>query len=412
MQTIPNLSVLFWLKHNKKTTEGTPIYCRITVNGQRAEISMQRYINPESWSNGFLVGANKEQKEINQYLFTVRSLIHRHFEKLIEIGNPISAEILKNKVLGIEEKKMTFNDAFDWMIKEFSDKVKLDKRSPNTLKRLNIAKAKWSRFLLEAKKISDIQLERIEPSLAYDYEHFLAITDKLDSNTLMKYLKITKQVLEFAVRKGKLPNNPFKAFRCTYDEPEIDILEMHEINTMWNKAMPDKDMEEIRDVYIFSCFTGYAFSDVMSLTPDHIFHSINNEKFISKERNKTDTNETVMLLDIPLQIIEKYQYHKCRIVKNRLLPQQYNARFNKYLKVIAALCEINKHLTSHTARHTFATTVTLENNVPIEDVSKMLGHKSIRTTQRYAKVSKQKIYSNMVVLREKLQPMTKLKTGS
>lgn len=412
MQTIPTLSVLFWLKHNKKTTEGTPIYCRITVHGQRAEISMQRYVNPENWSNGLLKGANKEQKEINQYLSTVRSLIHRHFEKLVETGNLISAEILKNKVLGVEEKKMTFTDAFDWMIKEFSDKVKLDKRSPNTLKRLNIAKAKFCRFLFETKKVSDIQLERIEPSLAYDYEHFLAVTDKLDSNTLMKYLKITKQVLEFAVRKGKLPSNPFKVFRCTYNEPEIDILEMHEINTMWNKTIPDKDMEEIRDVYIFSCFTGYAFSDVMSLTPDHIFRSINNEKFISKERNKTDTNETVMLLDIPLQIIEKYSNHKCRITKNRLLPQQHNARFNKYLKVIAALCEINKHLTSHTARHTFATTVTLENNVPIEDVSKMLGHKSIRTTQRYAKVSKQKIYSNMVVLRDKLQPMVKIKTGT
>lgn len=344
MQTIPNLSVLFWLKHSKKTTAGTPIYCRITICSQRVEISMQRHVKPESWSNGQLSPTSKENKEINHYLSTIRSLIQRHFEKLIESGNPITAEILKNKVLGISEKKMTFNEAFDWMVKEFSDKVELGKRSPNTLQRLKISHEKWNRFLMAHKNVSDITLDKIEPSFAYDFEHFLTITDKLDSNTLMKYIKITKQALEFAVRKGKLPSNPFKSFRCTYDEPEIDVLEMHEILKIWNTVMPDIDMEQIRDVYIFSCFTGYAFSDVMSLEPGHIFRSINNEKFISKDRNKTDSAETVMLLEIPLQIIEKYQYHKCRIIKNKLLPQQYNARFNKYLKVIAALCGINMEI--------------------------------------------------------------------
>ncbi|MGZ4055286.1 MAG: tyrosine-type recombinase/integrase [Bacteroidia bacterium] len=412
MQTLPNLSVLFWLKQNKKTAAGTPIYCRITIYGQRTEISMQRYVNPDAWLNGQLVGKTKEEKEINHYLSTIRSLTHRHFEKLVELGNPISAEILKNKILGIEEKKMTFNEAFDWMMKEFSEKVEKGKRSQNTLNRLDIAKEKWICFLKENKKVSDIPLDQIQSSFVYDFEHFLSTVHDLQSNTLMKYIKIAKQVLSFAVHKGKLSSNPFNTFKCTYDEPEIDILEMHELITMWQTPMPDKDIEEIRDIYIFSCYTGYAFSDAMSLEEANIFVSINNERWIRKDRTKTDTNETVMLLDIPLEIIAKYKNHKCQLSKGKLLPQQYNSRFNKYIKIIAALCGIKKHLTHHTARHTFATTVTLENNVPIEDVSKMLGHKSIRTTQRYAKVSKRKIYGNMVILRDKLKPVTVLKTGT
>lgn len=191
---------------------------------------------------------------------------------------------------------------------------------------------------------------------------------------------------------------------------------MHEIMDMWHKEMPDSELEEIRDIYIFCVFTGYAYKDSMGLEEDNIFLGINREKFITTDRSKTNQKEMVMLLDIPLQIIEKYKNHKCRLIQNKLLPQHYNSHFNKYLKVITAMCGINKHLTHHTARHTFATTVTLENDVPLETVGKMLGHKSIKSTMRYARVTKKKIHNNMSVLRESLKPiMNELsikKTGS
>lgn len=271
-----------------------------------------------------------------------------------------------------------------------------------THKRLEISRNKFIQFLQEEKKFSDILLEKINISHAHDFEHWLTVKNNLNHNTAMKYIKITKQALEFGVRKRMLEKNPFKDFRCTYEEPKVVVLEQHELDHMWNHEMPQERLQQVRDIYVFSCYTGFAFSDVMDLQPDNIYLSLERERWICKNRNKTDTSENVMLLPIPELIIQKYSNHPCRKIQGRLLPQLSNQRFNGYLKEIASICNINKPLTSHTARFTFATTVTLENDVPIESVSRMLGHNSIRTTQRYAKVTKRKLTNNMQVLRDKL----------
>lgn len=405
MQTVTNLATNFWIKARGKNSKGVPVYCRITINGYRAEIATGKYVNPSDWVRGQLVPKTRENRELNQFLANFQAIVNRHYDKMLELQLPITPDLLKNRILGKTEKKMTFLEAFDWMMREFKQLVDLGKRAHASYDKMDYTREKLVAFMKDQLKVSDIVMEQIKPSFVHDFSHYLAVKHNLSNNSAMKYVKISKQALKFAVSKHKLSVNPFDSYKCTYIDPEIETLEMHEILTMWNTTMPDKELEEYRDIYIFSVFTGYAYMDTMSLSNDNVFIGINSEKFICTDRTKTEQREMVMLLDIPLQIIEKYKNHKCRLIQEKLLPQHNNSRFNKYLKVIAALCGIKKHLTHHTARHTFATTVTLENDVPIETVQKMLGHKTIKSTLKYAKVTKKKIHNNMVVLREKLQPL-------
>jgi integrase len=162
-------------------------------------------------------------------------------------------------------------------------------------------------------------------------------------------------------------------------------------------------LEEVKDAYLFMCFTGYAFKDTESLTPEHVMRYFDGEDWIIKNRHKTWCRENVPLLPIAKEIIDKYKNHSYCIAHNKLLPINTNQKFNGYLKEVADLCGILKELTTHTARHTFATTVTLANGVPIETVSALLGHKSIKTTQIYAKIVAAKVSYDMLALKEKLQ---------
>jgi len=224
----------------------------------------------------------------------------------------------------------------------------------------------------------------------------------ISGNTAMKYIKILKQVIKMSVENGWLASNPLSGFKCTYEEPERDRLTMEELMIIYNKDLDLERLIEVRDIYLFCCFTGFAYLDVHDLTAENIIIGIDGEKWISKNRTKTKSPERVSLLPIALDIIEKYKNNRYCVLHNKLLPVNSNQRFNSYLKELACICGINKHLTTHTARHTFATTVTLENDVPLETVSQMLGHRSIRTTQIYAKITQKKISNNMNELKRKL----------
>lgn len=209
----------------------------------------------------------------------------------------------------------------------------------------------------------------------------------------MKYVKNVKQVLTTATGRW-ISSNPLKDFRCNYAQPKREFLPIHEILKIYRKPLIPR-LDEVRNVFLFCCFTGFAYQDVYSLTPDDIKLGNDGCKWIDTEKIKTGSNEEVPLLPIAEAIIEKYRENKYSQVNNVLLPVNSNYRFNAYLKGIADLCGISKKLTTHIARHTFATVVTLENGVPLETVSKLLGHKNIRTRQIYAQITRKKISEDM-----------------
>lgn len=251
----------------------------------------------------------------------------------------------------------------------------------------------WYRF-----KDVDLPASSIKIKYAKEIYEYMTIVDVCDNNAAMKHIKLIKQVYDRAVENGYQLINPLHKFKCTYIEPEPAALEMEDILKLINTDFGEP-LNEKRDAFIFSCFTGYAYEEVRRFTYDDIYTGLDGKKWLRIARTKTVNTggftERVPLLPIAVDIIERYNNHPCRLVSNKLLPIASNQAYNSDLKIIARTCGIALDLTTHDARHTFATTITLENDVPLSTVSKMLGHKSIRTTERYAKVTKRKISKNM-----------------
>jgi len=398
-----SFSILFWLNKSRSKNEQSVIYLRIRIGNKRAELSTYQHVSPGQWNQAgqCVKGTSEQAQTINRQLAILKGSFHRHYSLLIASGKSFTLEDVKNAYLGKVEHTRTLAEAFDFHNRRFADKVRSGKTSGRTLKRLEITKDKVTAFLRFYFKVSDMPLNEIKHAFAADFEHYLTTEQHIGSNTAMKYLKILKQVLKMAVDQGWLPVNPIGGFKCTYEDPQRERLTMEEIMALHNKELIPR-LAEVRDIYLFCCFTGYAYMDVLTLTPANIVTGIDGEKWLAKNRTKTDTPEHIPLLPIAAEIIDRYKDNLYCKHYGCLLPVNSNQRYNAYLQEIAAICDIKKHLTTHTARHTFATTVTLENDVPIETVSQLLGHKSIRTTQIYAKITQHKISNNMRVLRNRL----------
>ena len=208
--------------------------------------------------------------------------------------------------------------------------------------------------------------------------------------------------MTIAANNGWVLHNPFLAFKCTTRKVERTELEDNELMRLAKKKFKVKRLEEVRDCFLFSCYTGYAFVDAKKLTPQHIMTRNKGELWVVTSRTKTEITANVPLLPQAIRILEKYKDDPSCIAANRLLPMKSNQKMNAYLKEIADLCDIEKNLTTHMARHTFATTITIENDVPIETLSKMLGHTKISTTQLYGRVKEKKIGRDMSKLKKKL----------
>jgi site-specific recombinase XerD len=398
-----SFSLLCWLNKRRCKNDKPAIYLRLSIGNKRVELSTYEYVNPGQWNQAgqCVKGNSEEARSTNRQLATLKGDLHRQYSLLVASGKPFTAGDLKNVYLGKVEHTRTLLEAFDFHNRRFAEKVRSGKKSGRTLKRYEITQEKVVAFLKSYCKASDKPLSDLNFSFAADFEHYLTTVQHIGSNTAMKYVKILKQILKMAVDQGWISANPLGGFKCSYEDPQRQRLTMEEIMILYNKDLITR-LAEVRDIYLFCCFTGYAYIDVLHLTPANIVTGIDGDKWIAKSRTKTDIPEHIPLLPIAAEIIDRYKDNLYCKYYSRLLPVNSNQRYNAYLQEIAAICGIKKHLTTHTARHTFATTVTLENDVPIETVSHLLGHKSIRTTQIYAKITQHKISNNMRVLRNRL----------
>ncbi|OQP65848.1 hypothetical protein A3860_14740 [Niastella vici] len=408
---ITNLFIRFRLYRKYSKNGKFAIYVRFTINQKRVELSTNEYVAAIAWDveGQFVKGKTDEAQTINRRLALIKGDLHKKYLQLEALGKPITAEILKNLYLGVDENRKSLQEAIDIYYDRFAEKVASGQKSKHSLKCVHTTREKLKAFTKHQYKVTDLPLKEIKPAIAGDFEHFLVTHEKGCNNTAMKYIRILKRVLKFAVDQGWLETNPVGRFKCTYVEPSRERLTMEEVMTLYHKEFAVERLAEVRDVFIFSCYTGFAYQDVYNLTSDNIVTGIDGEKWIATDRRKTGTPERVPLLPIALEIVEKYRTHLWCRSKNRLLPVNTNQCYNGYLKEIAELCGIKKYLTTHMARHTFATTILLEQDVPIETVSQLLGHRSIRTTQIYAKVSQKKVSQNMKMLKEKLAGMNEVK---
>jgi site-specific recombinase XerD len=401
-------AILIWAYRGKQKENEATLYARVTVNGKRAEISLSKKIDVTWWDDDacLMKGKSPEALDVNEFIDLVKGELRQRYYELRATGQEITAEAIKNKYLGIQEDQKSLLEVFRYHNDEMKGLIGKGIAS-GTHKRYMVTVGKIERFLKAKYKKSDILLSDLKYKFIADFEYFLKTTDNLKHNTCIRYLKILKKIANLCVKNEWLLRNPFQSYKCVSDEVEREVLNEEELEKLISKELPSKRLEEARDIFAFSCYTGYAYSEVLALTPDHIGIGLDGEKWIFIHRRKTDNRSNVMLLPTALQLIEKYRNHPVSLSTGRLFPVKSNQKYNDYLKEIAGICGIDKRLTTHTARHTFATTVTLANDVPIESVSSMLGHKSIRTTQIYAKVVQKKVSNDMKQLKSKLQGMSK-----
>ncbi|MBS0027677.1 tyrosine-type recombinase/integrase [Chitinophaga sp. 22321] len=402
MKVSQELSILFWLRKDNKNKDGkASINVRITISGARDGFSLGYQVEPKKFDTkaGAIIGKSAEAIEINNRITHVKSELLRHYNLLKERSPNVDPLSLKNAYLGVQQQKKTLLQVIDFHNTQFAEKVAAGKRAKASLTKWITTKDKLTQFLKSTFNTSDYPLYKIDFAFGEDLHHFLTAIQCLGDNTAMKYIKQTKQLLKLAVRRKWLDANPLEDFECPYIDPERSILDAEELCVLYNKAMPVKRLEEVRDAYLFMTLTGFAYKDALQLSPDHLCKFFDGEDWIVKNRQKTWCRENVPLLPIAKEILQKYKNHPYCVANNCLLPINSNQRFNGYLKEVADICSIKKHLTTHTARHTFATTVTLANGVPLETVSAMLGHKSIKTTQIYAKIVASKVSKDMKALK-------------
>jgi site-specific recombinase XerD len=394
----------FQVKSSKKNEFGkAPIYARITINEVRTEFSTKRFIEPEKWVNkaGYAKGTTEDIKTLNAHIAAVRTQLFQHHDKLLQAGKAVTVESVKNSYFGITEKSKTIVEVFEYHNNQMKSLIGKD-YSFGTHERYATALSHTKEFIEYKYNVSDFPIKQVNHEFITEYEYFLKVVRKCSHNTAIKYLTNFKKIMRICLGNGWIDKDPFINYRFHLKEVEREILLEHEIQAIADKEFATSRLDQVRDIFLFCCFTGLAYSDVKKLSKDHVIIGIDGERWIKVNRTKTDTRSSIPILPMAQAILDKYANHPKCCADKTLLPVSSNQKMNDYLKEIAAVCEIEKNITFHIARHSFATTVTLQNDVPIESVSKMLGHKSIRTTQHYAKVLDKKVSSDMQLLREKL----------
>lgn len=399
------VSILFYAKKAKANRNGLiPVYTRITVSGKRIELSTNRFIKSDQWSQegNCMKGNSKEACSINKHLDLLRMQITDAEMELIHQKISVTVETLKNKLLGVSEQRRMLIPIFQ----DHNDKVEAlvgQEYAPGTLERYKTSLKHTQEFLEWKFKVSDIEITEINHAFIMDYDFWLRTVRKCGNNTTVKYIKNFKKIIRLCMANGWLDKDPFINYKVKLKEVERPFLSQEEIQAIYEKKFVADRLTQVRDIFLFSCYTGFAYIDVKKLTKSHINIGIDGDKWIFTHRQKTDTFTRVPLLPLAEELISKYENHPQCINSDVLFPVLSNQKMNVYLKEIADVCGINKELTFHIARHTFATTITLSNGVPIESVSKMLGHTNINTTQHYAKVLDRKISDDMNELKKRLR---------
>lgn len=389
----PKLHHLFFLKKSKKhQRKPLAIYLRITVDGKRAEVSTGKSVERNSWmpKAGRAKGSSPNAQRLNKALNLIEFNLLEAYHSMIRQSESIIAASLKNNYLGVEEEPIMLVDIFQEHNHRMAKLVPKE-FAAGTLERYKTSLSHTIEFIRWKYGASDMNILRIDHEFISEFDFFLRHIRACSNNTTVKYLRNFRKIIRLCIANGWLKKDPFVMYRAKVVQTQRVFLYEEELRALMNKKFSTERLTRVRDIFLFCCFTGLAYADVHKIGPQNVFTDEGNRPWISVTRTKTSAPSNVPLLPAALQIIKKYQEHPYCKEKNRLLPVLSNQKMNSYLKEIADCCGIRKELTFHTARHTFATTVTLNNHVPIESVSKMLGHRNISATQHYAKPLDMKI---------------------
>jgi site-specific recombinase XerD len=403
------LKVIFYLKSGKFNKNGeSPIFARISYNKQSITMATGKSMFKERWqltNNLRNVLKLEKEKIIKNALDLFLLTMEKKFNELFKIDSDVSLLLLKDEFNGTTnatEKTVGIIEVMERHNKFFLRKVNAEERSKASYQKYERSKELLITFMKKQYGIEDISLIEITSGYVYNLESFLKYESEfkgktgIQNNSVVKYMRMYKTACNYNVRMSVIDKNPFNLYDGKLHVTDAIFLTQEELNLIENKKFSIKRLEKVKDVFLFSCYTGYAPVDAANLTSNNIFQDNNDNFWIMTNRAKTGIRANVPILPPTLSIINKYQN-----LQIGLIPKISNQKMNAYLKEIADLCGIDKHLTWYVARHTFATTVTLGNGVRIENVSAMMGHTNIKQTQHYAKVLDLNVMEDMTKLKQK-----------
>ena len=376
--------VYFSLRESKQNKKGlSPIEVSITTNGKRIYFSTGKHVPAADWNKEkqAVKGKSEEAQLINGYLIQLRNKIYQKEIELLQKGYLITAELLKeaitDKVEALNEKTL-----LDVLNEHNTERKAMVGKTvaPATYWVFEYTGRLFKEFIQKKYERKDLYLREINLGFIQGFHAFLLGEKKMGQNSCTKHLKFLKKLLNLAVANSYISYNPVNAYKVEREPVEVDFLDEEELRKIINFDTPLPRLERAKDMFLFGCFTGLSYIDIKTLTPEHFEKDSVGRIWIKKRRVKTGVLSRIPLLPIAKLILDKYKGGE------KLLPIQDPADINKYLKDIAILCDIKKRITFHTSRHTFASTVTLANNISLEVVSKMLGHTNTRMTNHYAKL--------------------------
>lgn len=406
MRSKTNFRVSFFLKKAKLLKNGeASVAMRITVDGQRVENNIRKSILPNLWdqSKERAKGTSSAAVDLNRFIEDARIRIHQIVTELQQTGAEINPLIVQQRFYGVGQVRKQERTILQ-VIQEHNDEAKqlIGKDFVEiTWRRYETMKRYLGELIKHKYGVDDLPLSDFTGEVIRAYEVYLKTEKDLCQNTLIRYMKALKKITNRCLANDWIQKDPFAGIKFREEPTEPEFLTLEEVDRIYNCNPGSKRLEVIKDMFLMSAFTGLAFTYVSQLTEDHIVTDNDGNKWIRKPRQKTKQMSNIPLLDVPLAIIEKYQGDKKATKKGVLLPIPCNQVMNRYLKEIAEICKINKHLTMHTARHTYAT-LCLSQGVSLKNVSKMLGHASVKMTERYARVLDSSILHDMNAIRDTL----------
>ena len=396
--------LLFYIRRDKTNKKGeAPVFMRLTINGERADASIKRFIEPHAWNSAKGKANEKSRggKDLNLYLDAISANILRIQRDLELDKKEVSAQIILNRYLGKEQSdRHTLMEVF----RAHNEKCRAlsgISLAPGTVIRYETSLRLTEAFLRTTYKKEDCYLDEITHQFVEDYDFYLRAVRRCCHNTTTKYLLNFKKIIRIALAKGWMKKDPFAQVHFHFEPVEREFLEKQELKVLLNKEITITRLAQVRDIFCFCCLTGLAFMDVQQLKPEHLVADIHGKIWIRKARQKTKNMCNIPLLDDAQKILDRYRDHPYCQTHGVLLPVCSNQKMNSYLKELADICGIRKNLSTHCARHTFAT-LTLASGATIDNVAKMLGHANVNMTRHYAKVLDSSIMRDMEVVAENM----------
>lgn len=396
--------LIFFLKTPKNRCNIRYVYIRITVDGIQKETSTKRKWDTNRWDKkkGRATGSKEDARTINFFLDSLFSKINWYKTDLMNNGISITSQRIIDYINGNTVSKVKVLEEFQLHNDEVLALIPTGEFAEGTYDRYVTARSHVEEFILFKYKRNDIEFQELNYEFVKDYELYLKTIRSCNNNTTLKYIANFKKIVFRAIAKGIISSDPFLLFKGKKTKPNKKPLTKQELSCLEDKKFITERLTEVRDVFVFQCYTGLAYIDAYQLRKTDIKEGFDGNLWIMSSRQKSKSSTDIPLLPKAIEIMEKYKDHPICISRNSVLPVKSNQKMNEYLKEIAELCGIQSTLNTHKARRTFGSTVTLNNGVPIHIVKEMLGHHSVKQTEEYAITEQDSVSKEMTQLRQRL----------